>query len=68
MKKETRQQKKNQTNGKGRIGEVFISHTRLAGRYVLRLCVGQTETRREHVVQAWDCLRGTSVVRNWAPR
>jgi aromatic-L-amino-acid decarboxylase len=38
-------------------GEIFISGTVLAGRYVLRLAVGQMSTREEDVEQAWDVLR-----------
>jgi aromatic-L-amino-acid decarboxylase len=38
-------------------GEIFLSHAVLAGRYVLRLAVGQMNTRREDVVLAWDVLR-----------
>jgi aromatic-L-amino-acid decarboxylase len=33
-------------NGSGRAG---LSHTRLDGRLAVRVCVGQTATRREHV-------------------
>ena len=38
-------------------GEIFISHTRLAGRYVLRLAVGSARTAEEDVRVAWDVLR-----------
>ena len=38
-------------------GEVFISHTRLAGRYVLRLAIGSFRTTEEDVRLAWDVLR-----------
>jgi aromatic-L-amino-acid/L-tryptophan decarboxylase len=38
-------------------GEVFISHTRLAGRYVLRLAIGSFRTTEEDVRVAWDVLR-----------
>ena len=37
-------------------GEVFLSHTVLDGRYVLRLSVGNLRTRREHVERAWRRL------------
>jgi aromatic-L-amino-acid/L-tryptophan decarboxylase len=36
---------------------VHLTHTRLAGRYVIRLVVGQRETTREHVVGAWELIR-----------
>jgi len=38
-------------------GEVFLSHTRLGGRYVLRLAVGSARTREADVRLAWDVLR-----------
>jgi aromatic-L-amino-acid decarboxylase len=38
-------------------GEVFLSHTRLAGRYVLRLAVGNFRTAEADVRLAWDVLR-----------
>jgi aromatic-L-amino-acid/L-tryptophan decarboxylase len=37
--------------------QVHLSHTRLDGRYVIRLVVGQRETEREHVAQAWALIR-----------
>jgi aromatic-L-amino-acid decarboxylase len=37
--------------------EVFLSHTRLAGRYVLRLAVGSFRTTEDDVRLAWDVLR-----------
>ncbi len=38
-------------------GEIFLSHTRLDDRYVLRLAIGQEHTTEEDVRQAWDVLR-----------
>ena len=38
-------------------GELFISHTRLNGRYVLRLAVGNARTTEADVRHAWDVLR-----------
>lgn len=38
-------------------GEVFLSHTKLRGRYVLRLTVGNLRTGREHVERAWELIR-----------
>jgi aromatic-L-amino-acid decarboxylase len=40
-----------------RSGELFLTHTRLDGRLVLRLSVGGTWTGRQHVVEAWDAVR-----------
>jgi aromatic-L-amino-acid/L-tryptophan decarboxylase len=39
-------------------GEVFLSHTRLRGRFVLRLAVGNARTTEDDVRLAWDVLRG----------
>jgi aromatic-L-amino-acid decarboxylase len=38
-------------------GEVFLSHTKLGGRYSLRLAVGNARTTEEDVRLAWDVLR-----------
>jgi aromatic-L-amino-acid decarboxylase len=37
-------------------GEVFLSHTRLRGRFVLRLAIGHIRTTRDHVRRAWELL------------
>jgi aromatic-L-amino-acid decarboxylase len=37
-------------------GEAFLSHTRLAGRFVLRLAIGNGRTTEEDVRRAWDAL------------
>jgi aromatic-L-amino-acid decarboxylase len=37
-----------------RSGEMFFTHTKLNGKFTLRLCVGQTHTTREHVEKAWE--------------
>ena len=38
-------------------GEIFISHTKLDGRYVLRLAIGNERTTEADVQRAWDVLR-----------
>jgi aromatic-L-amino-acid decarboxylase len=38
-------------------GELFLSHTRLVGRYVLRLAIGQERTSESDVRLAWEVLR-----------
>jgi aromatic-L-amino-acid decarboxylase len=43
-------------------GEIFISHTRLDGRYVLRLAVGNERTTEADVRRAWDVLRREAAV------
>jgi aromatic-L-amino-acid/L-tryptophan decarboxylase len=40
-------------------GEIFISHTRLNGRYVLRLAIGNERTTEDDVRRAWEVLRST---------
>jgi len=40
-------------------GEIFISHTRLNGRYALRLAIGNLHTTETHVRRAWELLRET---------
>ena len=39
-----------------RTGEVFLSHTRLRGRFTIRLAVGNLRTEPRHVERAWDLL------------
>jgi aromatic-L-amino-acid decarboxylase len=38
-------------------GPVFLSHTKLRGRLVLRIAIGNLRTTREHVKRAWELLR-----------
>jgi aromatic-L-amino-acid decarboxylase len=38
-------------------GEVFLSHTRFAGRYQLRLAIGNFRTTEDDVRLAWEVLR-----------
>jgi len=38
-------------------GKAFISHTKLNGRYALRLAIGNIRTERRHVEEAWRLLR-----------
>jgi aromatic-L-amino-acid decarboxylase len=40
-----------------RTGEVFLSHTRLHDRFVIRLAVGHLRTSQQHVERAWALLR-----------
>lgn len=37
-------------------GEVFLSHTKVRGRYAIRLSVGNIRSTREHVTRAWTML------------
>jgi aromatic-L-amino-acid/L-tryptophan decarboxylase len=38
-------------------GDVFLSHTRLKGRFTLRLAIGHIRTTEAHVARAWELLR-----------
>ncbi len=38
-------------------GEIFLSHTRLNGRFVLRLAIGNIRTTESDVALAWDVVR-----------
>jgi aromatic-L-amino-acid/L-tryptophan decarboxylase len=40
-----------------RTGELFLSHTKLRGRYVLRLAIGNARTTEADVRRAWDVLQ-----------
>jgi glutamate/tyrosine decarboxylase-like PLP-dependent enzyme len=37
-------------------GRVFLSHTRLTGRYVIRCCIGGTWTAERHVEMLWRLI------------
>jgi aromatic-L-amino-acid decarboxylase len=38
-------------------GDLYLTHTRLNGRLVLRFCVGQTNTEKRHVDRAWQRIQ-----------
>ena len=40
-----------------RTGEIFLSHTRLAGRFTIRLAIGNLRTEPRHIERAWALLR-----------
>jgi aromatic-L-amino-acid/L-tryptophan decarboxylase len=35
-------------------GDLYLTHTKLDGKFTLRLCVGQTNTQARHVQRAWE--------------
>ncbi len=43
-----------------RSGEAFLSHTRLGGRYVIRLAIGNEGTTESDVERVWDALRAAA--------
>ena len=40
-----------------RDGEIFLSHSRLAKRFTIRLAIGNISTEERHVERAWALLR-----------
>ena len=40
-------------------GELYLTHTKVAGHVVLRMALGGTRTEARHVQAAWDAIRGT---------
>lgn len=41
-------------------GRLYLTHTKLGDRFVLRFCVGQTHTEARHVQAAWEFIRATA--------
>jgi aromatic-L-amino-acid/L-tryptophan decarboxylase len=46
-------------NAVNETGQIFISHTKLNGRYTLRLAIGNIRTQESHITQAWALLQET---------
>jgi aromatic-L-amino-acid decarboxylase len=44
-------------DGVNRTGRIFLSHTRLAGRFTIRLAIGNLRTEPRHVALAWQLLQ-----------
>ncbi len=42
-------------------GKAYLSHTKLNGRYVLRMSIGHTRVEERHVRAAWELIRATAV-------
>ncbi len=41
-------------------GDLYLTHTKLNGKFTLRLCIGQTTTELPHVQRAWRLLRAAA--------
>ena len=41
-------------------GKIYLTHTRVNGRYVLRMVTAQTSVTERHVLRAWDLIRETA--------
>jgi aromatic-L-amino-acid decarboxylase len=44
-------------NRLNRSGDLYLTHTKLDGKFTLRFCVGQTNTEPRHVEQAWKRIQ-----------
>jgi aromatic-L-amino-acid/L-tryptophan decarboxylase len=42
-------------------GEIFLSHTKVTGRYGIRVAVGNLRTDRRHVLRAWELIRESAI-------
>jgi aromatic-L-amino-acid/L-tryptophan decarboxylase len=38
-------------------GDLYLTHTKLDGKFTLRFCVGQTNTQTRHVERAWQRIQ-----------
>ena len=38
-------------------GQIYLTHTKLNGKYVLRMVIGQTNVEQRHVDAAWELIR-----------
>lgn len=43
-------------------GKAYLSHTKIDGKYMLRLAIGNIRTEREHITLAWSELRAAAAV------
>ncbi len=48
-------------DGVNATGDAFLSHTKLGGRFVLRLAIGNIRTEEKHVGRVWQVLKETAV-------
>ena len=42
-------------------GRLYLTHTTLAGRYTLRMSIGQSRTEERHVAAAWQAIQEIAV-------
>jgi aromatic-L-amino-acid/L-tryptophan decarboxylase len=38
-------------------GDLYLTHTKLDGKFTLRMCIGQTNTQEHHVERAWERIQ-----------
>jgi aromatic-L-amino-acid decarboxylase len=48
-----------------RTGEVLLSHTRLEGRFTIRIALGHIRGEWRHARRAWELLRSAGADRSW---
>lgn len=41
-------------------GKIFLSHTRLDGKFVIRITIGSIRHERRHIVEAWEIIKSLS--------
>jgi aromatic-L-amino-acid decarboxylase len=41
-------------------GAIYLTHTKLNGKFTLRLCVGQSQTTKRHVENAWRLIQASA--------
>ena len=41
-------------------GELYLTHTKLDGKFTLRMSIGQTNTEERHVAAAWERIQATA--------
>jgi aromatic-L-amino-acid/L-tryptophan decarboxylase len=42
-------------------GKIFLSHTKLNGKFVIRLTIGSIRHERKHIVEAWEIIKKISI-------
>lgn len=50
----------NLMNALNETGKIFFTHTKLNGKVVLRMNIGQTNTKETHVKEAWKLIKETA--------
>jgi len=41
-------------------GKLYLTHTKLNGKFTLRLVIGQTNQMREHIINSWELIEKTA--------
>lgn len=41
-------------------GKIYFTHTKLKGKYTLRLVIGQTNVTEQHLIEAWKLIKETA--------